>query len=645
MIFNRRSWIPALVVFGFGCGAPNTVPSGPAAGWPAYGGPAEGTRYSPLETIRPANVSQLELAWSFRTGDFPAALALPDLRTTFQATPILVGDALVLCTPLNRVLALDAETGEKRWAFDPEVSREGRSGRTCRGVAAWAGPNPEQPCGTRVLTGTLDARLIALDARTGRRCPDFGVNGEVDLLQGLGETRAFEVQVTSPPTVIGNVVATGSLVADNRRADAPGGVIRGYDVRSGALVWAFDPVPPGSPPPANATYHRGTPNAWGVFSADPERDLLFVPTGNPSNDFYRGGRGDIDHYGSSVLALRGSTGELAWSFQTVHHDLWDYDVGSQPSVVSLRRAGQLRRAVVQPTKVGHVFVLDAERGTPIDPIDERPVPASDVGDERSAPTQPFPTLPPPLQPHGLAAEDMFGLTPFDRGACRQRLAELRNDGPFTPPSLRGSVQYPSVAGGANWGSAAIDPSRQLMVVAQTRLANVQRLIPRAQVDGTPSRPPLEILFRQEGAPFGMLQGVLVSPWGIPCTAPPWFTLSGVDLQSGQTRWEIPLGSTRGQAPWPFWFDWGTPGMGGPLATASGLIFIAATMDDGFRALSTETGEVLWRTWLPAGGQATPMTYRVRDGGRQFVVIAAGGHATLGTTPGDWVLAYALPEED
>jgi quinoprotein glucose dehydrogenase len=446
--------------------------------------------------------------------------------------------------------------------------------------------------------------------------------------------------------VIGDVVAVGSMVSDNKRADAPGGVVRGYDVRTGALRWAFDPVPPGTPPlpdgPDGPQYHRGTPNAWGVFSADPERDLLFVPTGNPSNDFYRGGRGAIDHYGSSVVALRGSTGELVWHFQTVHHDLWDYDVGAQPSLVEVPVNGRRVAAVAQPTKLGHVFLLDRETGVPIFPVEERPVPRSDVPGEESAPTQPIPTRPAPLHPERIGEDDVFGLTPIDRGDCRKRLAALRNDGMFTPPSLQGSLQYPGVAGGINWGSAAWDPGRNLLVVNHTQTAMVQRLIPRHEVVATMGRPPYDILFPQDGTPYALLQSVFISSWGIPCTKPPWSELVAIDLASGEVAWRVPFGSTRGLAPWPFWFDWGVPSMGGPLVTASGLVFIGAAMDGYFRAYDIRTGDELWRDELPAGGQANPMTYRVRADGAQFVVIAAGGHATLGTEPGDYVIAYALP---
>ncbi len=457
---------------------------GAVAGWPAWGGDAGGTRFSPLDEITRENVSDLEIAWSFRTGDFDPT---HELRTSFQATPVLHDGALYFCTPFDRVFALDAETGAERWVFDPGIDRAAMRHLNCRGVALHEDPHaaPGASCRVRVLLGTMDLRLIALDAATGERCAGFGANGEVDLSRGLGDIATGEVKVYSAPTVIGDVVAVGTMVSDNKRADAPGGVVRGYDVRTGALAWAFDPAPPGTPPlpdgPDGPRFHRGTPNAWGVFSADPERDLLFVPTGNPSNDFYRGGRGPVDAYGSSVVALRGSTGEVVWHFQTVHHDLWDYDVGSQPSLLEVPVAGRPVAAVAQPTKMGHVFLLDRETGVPLFPVEERAVPQSDVPGEESAPTQPFPTHPAPLHPERVRAEDVFGLTPIDRKDCRERLAALRNDGVFTPPSLRGSLQFPGVAGGVNWGSAAWDPGRGLLVVNHTQAAMVQRLVPRADV--------------------------------------------------------------------------------------------------------------------------------------------------------------------
>ena len=642
MKHRLRALLAALALSACGESHPH---GGAVAGWPTWGGDPGGTRFSPLDELTPENVADLEVAWRFRTGDFDPS---GELRTSFQATPVLHDGTLYLCTPFNRVFALDAETGVERWLFDPGLDLEGMRHLTCRGVAlhedvrAPAGA----ACRVRVLTGTMDLRLIALDAASGERCPGFGEGGEVDLARGLGDVAHAEVKVYSTPTVIGDVVAVGTMVSDNKRADSPGGVVRGYDVRTGALAWAFDPAPPGTKPlpdgPDGPRYQRGTPNAWGVFSADPDRDLLFVPTGNPSNDFYRGGRGPIDYYGSSVVALRGATGEVVWHFQTVHHDLWDYDVGSQPSLVELPLDGRTVAALVQPTKMGHVFVLDRETGAPLFPVEERPVPQSDVPGEESAPTQPFPTRPAPLHPQRVGADDVFGLTPVDRNDCRERLAKLRNEGVFTPPSLQGSLQFPGVAGGINWGSAAWDPGRGLLVLNHTQAAMVQRLVPRADVPATPKNPPFEILFPQEGAPYGLLQSVFVSSWGIPCTRPPWSELIAIDLASGEVAWRVPFGSTRGLAPWPFWFEWGVPAMGGPLVTASGLVFIGAAMDGYLRAYAVETGDELWRDALPAGGQANPLTYRVRPDGRQYVVIAAGGHDPALGPLDNAVVAFRLP---
>jgi len=591
-----------------------------------------------------------------RSGDVSEGVEGRD-KTAFQATPIVVDDTLYYCTPMNRVFALDPETGEERWVHDPQVGRTGIWSRTCRGVA-WARVAAEGVCAERIYTGTMDARLLALDARTGRPCADFGRGGAVDLTVGLGDPAPDEYAVTSPPAVVGDVVAVGALVADGRRVDAPSGVVRGYDTATGDLRWAFDPMPPGTPPPPPGPdgaprYHPGTPNAWSIFSVDPERDLLFVPTGNPSPDFFGGGRHGRDHYGSSVVALRGATGEVVWRFQTVHHDLWDYDVASQPTLLELPVSpgsdsgggdpadAAPRAALAQTTKMAHVFLLDRETGEPLYPVEERPVPASDVPGERTSPTQPFPTHPPPLLPEVWTADDAWGLTPWERRACRELLGSLRSEGIFTPPSLEGSLQYPGVAGGSNWGGLAVAPERGLLVLNLNRMPSVERVVPRDEEAEVAVQQPLSTVFRQLGTPYAQYQGVPVSPWGVPCTPPPWGTLTAVDLATGRKRWEIPFGTTRGMAPWPFWLEWGLPSMGGPIVTASGLVFIGAAMDDALRAFHVETGEELWRAPLPAGGQATPLTYRL-EGGRQFVVIAAGGHATLGTTLGDSLVAWALP---
>jgi quinoprotein glucose dehydrogenase len=638
-----------LSAFTAGCGDAAAVarPSeAPAVGWSHWGGDAGGARFSPLGEISPANVGALEVAWTFHTGDWDPS---GDIATSFQATPVLRGDTLYFCSPFNRVFALDAESGALRWRFDPEVERTDH-GHVCRGVSLWEDPRaaPGAACAVRVFSATVDARLIAIDAQNGSPCKDFGSNGEVDLEAGLGAVEEDEVRATSPPTLIGDVVATGSLVADNRRVDMPGGVVRGFDARTGALRWAFDPVPPGAPPLAPGPdgaprFQRGTPNAWGVFSADEARDLLFVPTGNPSNDFYRGrARGEVDHYGSSVVALRGSTGEVVWRFQTVHHDLWDYDVGAQPTLFELELAGARVPALAIATKVGHVFLLHRETGAPLFPVEERAVPQSDAPGEITAPTQPFPSFPPPLHPHGIRDEDLFGLSPWDRGKCREQLAGWRNQGAFTPPSLAGSVQFPGVAGGVNWGGVAIDPQRGLLVLAQSRLAMVERLVPRTEAAGYGQRTRDAWLVPMEGAPFALEQRVFVSPLGIPCTKPPWFELVAIDLARREIAWRVPLGTTRGSAPWPLWLPWAPPGMGGPLLTQSGLLFIGAAMDGYLRAFDAASGAELWRDHLPAGAHANPMTYRVRPGGKQFVVIAAGGHTSIPSARGDALVAYALP---
>ncbi len=638
----------ALAALALGCGdsAPARAPGAPAAGWSHWGGDAAGTRFSPLDELTPANVGELGVAWTFRTGDWDPSGAV---RTAFQATPVLRGDTLYFCSPFNRVFALDAESGAERWVFDPKIEKT-EHGLVCRGVALWEDPLAPVggACAARVFSATNDARLLAVDAENGRPCADFGANGEVDLERGLGTVEPGDVRVTSPPTVIGDVVATGALISDNRRIDMPGGVVRGFDARTGALRWAFDPVPPGTPPlpPAadgSPQFHRGTPNAWGVFSADPTRDLLFVPTGNPSNDFYRGTeRGEIDYYGSSVVALRGATGEVVWRFQTVHHDLWDYDVGAQPTLFELELAGARVPVLAVSTKVGHIFLLNRETGVPLFPVEERAAPPSDAPGELAAPTQPIPSFPPPLHPHGLRAADLFGFTPWDRGACAEQLATLRNEGAFTPPSLAGSVQYPGVAGGVNWGGAALDPERGLLFVTQARLAMIERLVPRAEAARAGPRSREQWLVPMEGAPYAIEQRVFVSPLGVPCTKPPWSELIAIDLGKRRVAWRVPFGSTRGQAPWPFWLELGTPSMGGALATKGGLVFIGAAMDGYLRAYDATNGAELWRDHLPAGAHANPMTYRIRAGGRQFVVIAAGGHTSLPSERGDYLLAYALP---
>jgi len=630
-----------------------------ATEWPAYGGDAGGLRYAALDEIAPANVARLEVAWTYRHGDVVEA-GSPLGVSSFQATPILVDGVLYFPTPLNRVIALDPATGAEHWAFDPGLDRTGHYfSLVSRGVAAWKDTAREarEPCARRIFAATRDAYLVALDAKTGRLCADFGAAGRVDLNPGPGpQLYRGEYGVTSAPEVVGDRVVVGSFVADNIRADAPSGVVRAFDARSGALAWAWDLAPPGydyaARPKSAAGYALGTPNVWAPMSSDPARDLLFVPTGNPAPDLYRGGdRLDMDYYGSSIVALRASTGAVVWRFQTVHHDLWDYDVAAQPTLVDLVRDGEAVPALVQGTKMGLLFVLNRETGTPIFGVEERPVPQGGAPGEVLSPTQPYPVKPPPLLPLVLEPADAWGFTPFDRGDCREKLEATHGDGIYTPIGLDWTLLHPFPIGGVNWGGLAVDPERQLLVVNTNVAAGRQRLVPRAEFDAQHPDPLADNAgVPQLGTPYAAQREMLASGLGAPCNEPPWGQLTAVDLATGELRWQRPFGST-----WdvgvPLDFEIGLPSFGAPLVTQSGLVFIGAALGEGFRAFDLETGEELWRTRLPAGGQATPMSYVVHDtelGPRQFVVIAAGGHwgfhTDAGRKLGDTLVAFALPRE-
>jgi quinoprotein glucose dehydrogenase len=633
------------------------APAWPASGqnhWGSYGASPGGGHFSPLTQVTPGNVDKLELTWEHRSGDFREAsegakgskFGDPDgprTQSSLQVTPIVVADTLYYCTPFNRVFALDAATGEERWVYDPQVDTDPVLLTNCRGVSSWQDPQPQgKACEHRIFTGTLDGRLIALDGTSGKPCEDFGEGGQINLGQDLGEHQPGEYAVTSPPAILGDLVITGALVLDNRRTNSPGGVVRAFDVRSGELVWYWDPLPPGTDPKlddAGQRYQKGTTNVWSIISVDRLRNLVFVPTGNSSPDYYGGLRGTLeqglDYYSSSVVALDGSSGEVRWHFQAVHHDIWDFDTPSQPTLYEVDKGGTIIPALAQPTKMGHLFLLNRESGEPLFPVEERPVPAGDIPGEYYAPTQPFPTLPTTLVPEIVSPETAWGITPWEEEACREKISAARWQGIFTPPSLQGSITYPFQGGGNNWGSPAIDPGRNIIVVRTNHVAGIIHLIPRAQCDQHPTAHP------QEGTPFCVTPDILLSPWGLPCTAPPWNTLDAIDLASGKKLWSVPLGTTRDMAPFPFWYFKGTPGIGGPSVTASGLVFIAGSGDHFFRAFSTLSGEELWRTRMPTASAATPMTYRAANG-KQMVVIAAGGHWSGKSGAADHILAYSLP---
>jgi quinoprotein glucose dehydrogenase len=627
---------------------PKAAPAG--EDWPAWGHDPGGQRFSPLATIDRGNVRSLTVAWTFHTGD--AYQPKSSKPTAFEATPLYIDGTLYFSTPLGRVIALDPVTGRQRWAYDPKIDKDaGYGDYASRGVSTWKSPSGQR----RILVATIDARLIAVDAATGKPCADFGENGVVDLRRGLRippDSRHYaDYEETSPPAVVGNTVIVGSGVADNDSVGSPSGEVRGFDAASGKLKWTWDPIPQDPKAPGAGTWKNGSAqrtgaaNAWSVIAADPGRGLVFVPTGSASPDYYGGERLGDNLYANSLVALRAETGERVWSFQLVHHDLWDYDVASPPVLFDVHKDGKTLAAVGVGSKNGNFFILDRETGKPVFGVEERPVPQSDVAGETASATQPFPVAPKPLAPQSLNVDAIQG-SEADRKWCREEIAKLRSEGVFTPPSLRGSILIPGNVGGMAWSGAAYDPANRLLLIPANNLAAEVRLIPRADFDSERESAGRNLsgtweFARQLGTPYGMARRFLLSPGGWPCTPPPWGTLNAIDTDTGTVKWTVPVGRmpSLGPAPAPP-AEYGAISLGGPIVTAGGLVFMAGTVDSALRAFDAKTGQELWKGDLPTSARSMPMTFRGPDG-KQYVVISAGGHGLPVAPLGDSVIAFTL----
>lgn len=625
----------------------------PPGEWHAYGRTGFGQRYSPLTQITPSNVAQLERAWEFHTGDLRGRPGDPE-ETTYEVTPLKIGNHLYLCTPHQQVISLDATSGAEAWRYDPQIKGElALQHLTCRGLS-YQPPRSGAASGScprgKLFMPTADGRVIALDPERGTPCTEFGGGrGEIDLWAHMPNVRPGAYYSTSPAVVTNKLLIVGGTVLDNVSSQEQSGVIRAFDVDTGALVWNWDSGNPESTAPiaAGQTYTVNSPNSWSTSSVDEALGLVYVPMGNQPPDQWGGNRSAAtEKYSSSVVALELATGKVRWVFQTVHHDLWDYDVPSQPSLVDLTIGVAKVPALVQPTKQGELFVLDRRDGRPLHPVAETAAPQGAAAGDHTAPTQPKSAL--SFDPPKLSGSDMWGATMFDQLACRILFRRLRYEGRFTPPSTQGSLIYPGNFGVFNWGSIAVDPVRQVAFTTPTYLAFVSTLVPRTDertLAVHPDGPPpgaLPALNENFGAPFAVKLGAFVSPLGFPCTAPPWGYVAGVDLASGKIVWKHRNGTVRDLAPVPLPFRMGVPNLGGPIMTAGGVAFLSGTLDYYVRAYDVSDGREIWRSRLPAGGQATPMSYLGGDG-RQYVLVVAGGHGSTKTKSGDSVIAYALPK--
>ncbi|PWC81339.1 glucose dehydrogenase [Azospirillum sp. TSH100] len=640
-----------------------TASAGPASGpaipdgeWQAYGRTGYGQRYSPLTGITPENVDKLQVAWSYETGDLRGQPGDPK-ETTFEVTPLKIGNRLFLCSPHQHVIALDATTGKEVWRRDLQIDPKQLALQhlTCRGLSYRPAPQAAVStpaagaCAAKLYMPTADGRLVALNPEDGSICTGFGENGQVNLWANMPNVQPGAYYSTSPPVVTAKLIVVGGTVLDNVSTKEQSGVVRAFDADSGRLVWNWDSAKPDQTAPIadGQTYTVNSPNSWSIASVDEALGMVYLPLGNQPPDQFGGNRSpEVERFSSSVVALDLATGQVRWVFQTVHHDLWDYDVPAQPSLIDLTVNGRTVPALVQPTKQGELFVLDRRTGQPVLPVTEKPAPQGAAEGDHSAPTQPVSAL--SYDPPPLTGADMWGATMFDQLACRIALKRLRYDGRFSPPSLQGSLIYPGNFGVFNWGSVAVDPQRQIAFTTPTYLAFVSQLVPRRNdkdlyVQGG-ERPKFSLPALNEnfGAPYAIKLGPFVSALGLPCQAPPWGYVAAADLTTGKVVWKHKNGTTRDASPVPLPFHMGVPNLGGPMMTAGGVAFLSGTIDYYVRAYDVSTGRQLWESRLPAGGQATPMTYQGEDG-RQYVLVVAGGHGSLGTKGGDSVIAYALPK--
>ena len=631
-----------------------TMGSAQDVNWPSYGNDAGGQRFADIDQITLDNVSKLKVAWTFRTGELELYKNEGYFldRAAFEATPVVIDGRMYFPTPSNQVFALDATTGEKIWQFDPEIDlfHIELSEMTCRGVSYWTDGAAE-----RILMGTIDGRLFSIDARTGMADPEFGTKGYVDLKLGVGL-----VQVTSAPAIYGDLVIVGSSIGDNNRTHDSRGVVRAFRIKDGQEVWSFDPIPTNPEDPAfkswenNSAYRTGAANVWATISVDAANDLVFLPTSSPSPDFYGGERLGNNDYANSVVALRASTGAYQWHFQVVHHDIWDYDLPAQPLLFDYPQEDGTIPAVAIGTKMGHIFVLNRLTGAAILPYEERPVPQTDVPGERTSPTQPIPIKPAPIGLQNPTIEDAWGPNPTELEKVRKQFAALRYEGIFTPPSLSGSLLAPGNTGGINWSGMSYDPERNLLVTNINRFAYEVKLLARHEPKVSAAY--LEEVRNDEnainpetnrmlGTPYGMARQpyIMINESGVWArTKPPWGTILAIDLGSGDKVWEKPLGYMADLSVQPEYKDYGAVNMGGTCMTTTGLTFIAATPDNHLRAFDSATGELLWEHPLPASGIATPMSYY--SNGKQYIVIAAGGHGKISlTTKGDYIMAFAVEE--